>query len=282
MENVTCWAFRKLCPGVTDSFSGMLSGSYLVRRTKAWKEADFFPIEGQRQWLQIASSREAECQELIGRLAREMEAQPDKADLYGIQLNASCPSPNVLRLGQAAALVKRPKKIHALITELLKQDKYKVGIKLRLGLNEFEMKQKVILNAMEALETIQDKNFVGAVVHFKHARSPSIAPYDYSILPELLQYKVPIVINGGFKGYKDFNNLVKTLPNKKNIKGFMMGRQAMVDPDCFVEPSNFINKTELKRRTKEQIKSEFQEAVKLHEPKSIYQEKIAKYCPWMN
>jgi len=49
MENITCWAFRKLCKGATDSYTGMLSLTNLVKRDNAWEEIDTYPIEGQRQ-----------------------------------------------------------------------------------------------------------------------------------------------------------------------------------------------------------------------------------------
>ena len=222
MENVSCWPLRKLCVGATDCYTGMLSMDYLIRRSKAWKEVDTYEIKGVRQWLQVATVKERECAEFLDRLKREMKSDEAKNFLYGIQLNASCPSPEVIKLGQGSALVKRPTKVVSLLTELLKQENYKVGIKLRLGLNEGEVKQKKIILMLEELEKINDPNFTNVTIHFKHARDQSFTPYDYSLLNEICKFKLPLIINGGIKSYEDFLRITKNIPVKKNIKGYMI------------------------------------------------------------
>lgn len=280
MQNITCWAFRKLCAGATDSYTGMMSMSYLTERTKAWKDADFFPIENNRQWLQLLTSKETECKEFLSRLNKELSQTPEKSNLYGLQLNASCPSPNVINAGQGAALIKRPKRIADIIRELLKQDKFKVSLKIRIGMNEDDVRNKVLLNVFKELEKIKDKNFSHVVVHFKHAKSPSASPYDYSLLDELTKFNIPIIINGGISGLNDFNRIMKLVKEKKNIKGFMIARAALENPDCFVPINNMINKTQVKQRTKEEINGEFQELIKLHPPRDIFLRTIKEYCLW--
>lgn len=279
MENVSCWPFRKLCVGATDSYTGMLSMNYLIRRSKAWKEVDTYEIKGTRQWLQVATVKEKECNEFLGRLKREMKSDETKNFLYGIQLNASCPSPEVIKLGQGSALVKRPTKVASLIKELLKQDIYKVGIKLRLGLNEEEVKQKKILVVLEQLEKINDPNFTNVTIHFKHARNPSYTPYDYSLLNEICKFKLPLILNGGIKNFEDFQKLIKNIPVKKNIKGYMIGRGALENPDCFKDFRRGDGKI-LAKRSFEEIGEEYKNNCEMHMPKSIYLTKTKKYCSW--
>jgi len=279
MENVSCWAFRKVCEGATDSYNGMLSMDYLIRRTKAWKEVDTYEIKGHRQWLQVAMVKEKECIEFLGRLKRELESEEDKNFLYGIQINAACPSPEVIKLGQGSALVKRPTKVASLIQELLKQDIYKVGIKLRLGLNEDEVKQKKILSTLEQLEKIKNPNFTNVTIHFKHAREPSYTPYDYSLLNEICKFKLPLIINGGIKNYGDFQRIIKNIPVKKNIKGYMVARGALENPDCFKDFRRGDGKI-LAKRSFEEISQEYKKNCEEHMPKSIYLTKTKKYCSW--
>jgi tRNA-dihydrouridine synthase len=50
----------------------------------------------------------------------------------------------------------------------------------------------------------------------------------------------------------------------------MIGREALKNPDCFIEISNSLNNTNFKSRTKEEIKNEFTEFCKEHPPKEIY------------
>jgi len=266
--------------GVTDSYTGMISMGYLLERNKAWKEVDFFDIDGQRQWIQVLSSREKECNDFLKRINEKLKEEPEKSNCYGIQLNCSCPSPMIVKIGQGSALIKRPLKVASLVNELLKQDKYKVSVKTRLGLNEFEVRERRIFKLLEELEKIKDPNFTEVVVHLRHAKENSDAVYDYSVLKEICDYNIPIVINGGIKSYRNYNNIVKTIPKRKNIKGLMIGREALSNPDCFVEVSNMLNCTLLKNRDLEEINSEFKKLCEEHMPRNIYLERIKKACEW--
>ncbi|MFA5723644.1 MAG: tRNA-dihydrouridine synthase family protein [Candidatus Pacearchaeota archaeon] len=279
MENITCWAFRSLMQGVTDSYTGMISMGYLLERNKAWKEVDFFKNE-QRQWLQVLTSREVECAKFLTRINEKLSEEPEKSNCYGIQLNCSCPSPMITKIGQGSALIKRPTKVASLVTELLKQDKYKVSVKTRLGLNDFEIREGRIFRLLEELEKIKNPNFTEVVVHFKHAKEISTGAYDYTLLKEICDYNVPIVINGGIKSYRDYNNIVKTIPKRKNIKGLMIGREALINPNCFTEVSNMLNCTLLKSRSLEEINKEFKTLCEEHMPRDIYLERIKNSCPW--
>lgn len=270
LENVSCWAFRNLCKGATDTYTGMLSLNNLVKRNNAWKEVDTYS-SSQRQWIQIATSKETECAEFIKRLQSELEKNPEKDNVYGIQLNASCPSPALIRIGQGPALIKRTTKIINLLKELLKS-KYKASLKVRLGLNQQEVEQRKILSLFEQLEKIKNPNFTGVSVHFKHAQQKSDEKYNYSILPELLKYNVPIVVNGGITKTDDLKNF-----RHKNIVGVMIGREAMQNPDVFLQIKNELEGNEFIKRD---VKKEFDSLCLVHAPKPIYLETIKKYCEW--
>ena len=283
MENITCFAFRSLMQGVTDSYTGMISMGYLIERHKAWKEVDMFPIEGQKQWLQVLTSREKEVSDFFKRMDEKLvenKLSGSLDGLYGIQLNCSCPSPIIIKVGQGSALIKRPGRVVDLVHGLLKQDKFKVSIKTRLGLNEFEVKEGRIFKLFDELEKIKDPNFTEVVVHFRHAKEKSTGSYDYSCLKELCDYNIPIVINGGIKNYRDFNNIVKTIPKRKNIKGLMIGREALVNPDCFVGISNMLNCTLLKERSLDEVNKDFKKLCEEHVPRDIYLNRIKSSCTW--
>lgn len=279
MENITCWAFRKLCDGASDTYTGMLNLTNLVKRTNGWEEIDTYFIDGQRQWIQITTSKEIECSKFLEKLEEEIKKYPEKNNIYGIQLNCSCPSPNVIKIGQGAALIKRPTKISNILKELLKQDKYKVGIKLRLGLNEAEVKQRKIFSLFEKLEKIakENQNFTNVTIHLKHAKESSSSEYNYSIINELASYKLPLIINGGIKNSEDIKKIIKNIApeNKKTINGIMVGREALKNPNCFLEINNSQTQS-LKRN----FKKEFNELCKIHMPKKIYLDSIKENCSW--
>jgi len=279
MENISCWAFRKLFQGATDSYTGVLSLNYILHK-KNWKEVDLFPIPGQRQWVQIATATESECQKFVERLIREKKENPEKYNVYGIQLNCSCPSYNLIRLGQGPALIQKAQKVAGLLRVLLNQDKFKVSVKVRLGLDENDLKQGRIFQFFSEIEKIKNPNFSHIVVHFKHAKDPSYTPYNYSFLKRLSEYKIPLIVNGGINSYEDFVKLIQNIPNKKNILGFMMGRQALKDPNCFIAPSNLVNKTNFSPKKLEELKKEYGDNCKLHLPKEVYAKTLMKYCSW--
>ena len=280
MENISCWAFRSLCRGATDSYTGMLSLNYLIRKNSAWKEVDMFKIEGQRQWVQVATSKEKECSEFLKKLNNELKANPLKNNIYGIQINASCPSPEIIRIGQGPALIKRPTKVSNLIKELLKQDKFKVALKVRLGLNPAEVQQRKVLSLFQELEKINDPNFTRITVHFKNAQDKSTTPYNYDLLKEMSSFKIPLIINGGIKSYEDYKLITKDM-NVKNIAGFMLGRAVLQNPDSFIAIKKNMNADKnLAFRGLKLIGEEFEQLCKEQMPKPIYLEKIKKYCSW--
>jgi len=274
MENITCWAFRKLCLPATDSYTGVLSLTNLIKRSNIWEEIDTFKIEGQKQWAQVATSKETECFSFIKKLEEEIKNHPEKDNVYGIQLNASCPSPNLIRIGQGPALIKRVTKVCNLVKELLKQDRFKVGIKLRLGLNEMEVRQGKVITLLGELEEIakDNHNFTNVTIHFKHAQESSSAKYDYSMINEIASFNLPLVLNGGINNSEDAKKLMEMISpeNRKNIKGVMIGREALRNPDCFSEIDSEINNSSNKNRTQKEISSEFQNLCKEHSPKPIY------------
>ena len=279
LENVSCWAFRKIYQGASDSYTGMLSLTNLIKRKNTWDEIDTFKIEGQKQWIQIATSKEVECDNFLKKLAEEIKKNPEKDNIYGIQLNCSCPSPGLINIGQGPALIKRSTKVINIIRELLKQDKYKIGIKLRLGLNEIEVKQRKIFILLKELEkiAIENKNFTNVTIHFKHAQESSSKEYNYSLLNEISSYNLPIIINGGIKNAEDIKKLIESISpeNRKNIKGIMIGREAMKNPDCFQEIKKGLENThQFPSRNLNQIKEEFEINCKTHTPKPIYLQTI--------
>lgn len=273
MENITCWAFRNLFQGVTDSYTGVLSLNYILHK-KSWKEVDMFQ-SNQRQWIQIATSSPEECKSFIERLQREKQEQPEKYNVYGIQLNCSCPSYNLIRLGHGPALIAKPQKVVAMLKEL-KKGPFKVGIKIRLGLNEQEVRQGKVFQLLSELERL---NLEHVVIHFKHAKEPSYTKYDYSLLKKISNYKLRIIINGGINSYQDFLRIAKDA-NKSSIAGFMMAREALRNPNCFIESSKILNKTNFQAKSNDEIKKEFEDNCKLHLPKQGYVNKIKEYCPW--
>jgi tRNA-dihydrouridine synthase len=119
-------------------------------------------------------------------------------------------------------------------------------------------------------------------IHLKHAQESSSEEYDYLLLDELASYNLPLVVNGGIRNSEDIKKLMKSVSpeNRKNIKGVMLGRKALKNPDCFSEISNSFNGSQFAGRNLGQIKAEFNELCKQHMPKAIYIKTIKEKCSW--
>jgi tRNA-dihydrouridine synthase len=135
----------------------------------------------------------------------------------GFNLNLSCPSKEVIRQGKGAAMVKRAAKTKRLVS-MIRDHGYPVSVKIRLGLNSFEKKNKLYLNNLGGV----DPDFF--VVHAKHAAQGSVEPEDDSVYPECVEAArgIPVIANGGI----DSSDRVQSLM-EMGVGGVMMGRPAL-------------------------------------------------------
>jgi len=141
----------------------------------------------------------------------------------GFNLNLSCPSPDVIRRGKGAAMVKRTAKTSRLVS-LIHARGYIASLKMRLGTNAYEKTHKVYLNSLRGV----DADFF--VVHAKTASQESGGADDYSVFPECIEaaHGIPVIANGGI----DSTGKVKLLRDM-GVRGVMIGRAALANPSIF-------------------------------------------------
>ena len=220
LEGVSDCAFRTLCHnhGADMTFTPMLRADALVRKNNATVRL-----------LDINSKAPTTIQLLATKpetLKAFVQQFPDyNMDAAGFNLNCGCPSPDVIREGGGAALMKRTKRLNELLDVLRKLDK-PVSIKMRLGLNVYEKEKKVYLN------TIKEVNADYFIVHARHARQTSDEPADRSVYQECIDTGKHIIPNGDITSKDDIEHF-KLL----NIQEVMIGRAAVKNPAIF----NFLN-----------------------------------------
>jgi tRNA-dihydrouridine synthase len=141
----------------------------------------------------------------------------------GFNLNLSCPSPEVIRRGKGAAMIKRAAKTERLVS-IIHSHNFKASLKMRLGTNAYEKSQKVYLNCLRGV----DADFF--VVHAKTASQDSWETDDYSVFPECVEaaHGIPIIANGGI----DSAEKVRLLRDF-GVGGVMIGRAALSNPSIF-------------------------------------------------
>jgi len=141
----------------------------------------------------------------------------------GFNLNLSCPSPDVIRQGKGAAMIKRAAKTGRLVS-IIHDHGFKASLKIRLGTNAFEKMQKVYLNSLCGVDSDL------FVVHAKTASQESMEADDYSVFPECVEAArgIPVIANGGIDSAEKVRQL-----QGMGVAGVMLGRSALADPAVF-------------------------------------------------
>jgi tRNA-dihydrouridine synthase B len=217
LEGYTDAALRTLCyrHGADSTFTEMTHVDSLIRGNRLAHSRiaahDSTPVH-----IQLLTGREEQ-------LERFLDGFSSFEGFEGFNLNLSCPSPDVIRQGKGAAMIKRVAKTGRL-TSAIRRRGYHVSLKLRLGTNQYEKEMKVYLAAIRGA----DADFV--VVHAKTASDDSLLPADSSVYPECVEAAggVPIIANG------DVNSPEKVEALRRlGVAGVMIGRAAIHDPAIF-------------------------------------------------
>jgi len=169
----------------------------------------------------------------------------------GFNLNLSCPSPDVIRSGKGAAMVKRAAKTERLAS-IIRRRGYPVSVKIRLGTNAHEKAQRVYLNPLRGV----DAEFF--VVHAQTATEGSAEPADYSVYPECVEAAGgrPVIANGGVDTAEKLRELARV-----GVAGAMIGRAALQDPAIFDSIKNELGINEPRKPipSAEELKREYGE-----------------------
>lgn len=200
-------------------------------------------LRGNKQALakiEAPDSTPVQVQLLTGRddqLGRFVEDFMPFPGFKGFNLNLCCPSRDVIRHGKGAAMVKRAAKTQRLVS-IIRGHGYAVSVKLRLGTNEYEKRNKLYLNCLSGVEADL------FIVHAKTAAQESGEPEDYSVFPDCVEAAggVPVIANGGVDSAKKVRALMGM-----GVAGVMIGRAALCNPSVFDALKNELGFNEPRR-----------------------------------
>lgn len=215
MEDLTGGAFRTLCHrhGADLTFTEMVRVNPLAKKNKAtWAKLEFrddTPVV-----VQLLGAKEEHFERFLSMF------KPHEGFL-GFNLNLGCPSPDVMKLGQGCALVRRISKT-ARIVSLMKKSGFPVSVKMRLGINQLDKEYKVYLKILQAI----DADYF--IVHARHGAQTYENPADFGIYPECVQTGKEIIANGDIRTKGQINYL-----KEAGVAGAMIGRAAVADPSIF-------------------------------------------------
>jgi len=231
MEGYSDGVLRTLCHthGADLTFTEMTHVESLLRGNKPAltriTAPDSTPVQ-----IQLLTGRE-------DRLERFVDGFTPFPGFEGFNLNLCCPSVLVIRHGKGAAMIKRTTKTQRLVS-IIQGHGYAASVKLRLGTNMHEKRNKVYLNSLGGVEADL------FIVHAKTAAQGSGEPEDYSVFPECVEAAggVPVVANGGVDSVVKVRDLMEM-----GVAGVMIGRAALADPAVFDALKNELGLNEPRR-----------------------------------
>ncbi len=217
MERITDCAFRTLCHknGADLTFTEIARVSNLSRLKKGELEririTDSTPTQ-----IQLAGARVGEYEKFL------LNFKPVEG-FKGFNLNLGCSSPDFIRQGIGAAMIKRVSRVNE-IAKLINKQGYDCSVKLRLGLDEYEKGRGVYLNLIRDVEA----SFF--IVHARTARQTLNDPADFSVYARCVDTGKKIVANGDIKTKEQVIKL-----KRLGLFGAMIGRPAIKNPNIFHE-----------------------------------------------
>ena len=250
MEKITDSSFRHICHkyGADLTFTEQIRFETLVKKTKS--ALDRIKLHDDTPTMIQIMGKDEEKLELFLR-----DFIPERG-FQGFNLNLGCPSQSYVRQGIGSAMIKRPTKIKRMV-DMIKNHGYNVNVKLRLGVNKAEKKEKVYLKLIEKV----DADFF--VVHARHRSEDYERKADWSVFPECVNTGKAIIANGDIQTKEDVEKM-----KEFGCIGVMIGRAAMSNPLIFGHLKN------LKLPPIESVKREYIELSEKQE--SNYSEKVLR------
>lgn len=253
MEDITDPSFRTICHkyGADLTFTEMVRIDPLSRNNAAtWSRLDV--KDSTPVIIQLLGTNEP-------RLKKFLKMFKPHEGFEGFNFNLGCPSPQVIKLGQGCAMIKRISKTKKLVN-IIHDYGYNCSIKMRLGMNKFEKEKKIYLNLIDAVPA---KFFI---VHARYGAQTYKEEPDYSVYEECVKTGKNIIANGNITTKEQVEYFKKI-----NVKGIMIGRKAVNNPSIFNELKG------LKSPNLETVKKEYLELSKKYNAPFKYQKNVLKH-----
>lgn len=218
LESVSDCAFRTLCfrHGADLTFTEMIRCDSLIRDNKSTQNMlDLFSEAS--TGIQLLVVKPASAQKFV----TQFPFFPFNRAPEQINLNCGCPSPDVIRQGGGAALVKRIQRLQELV-DIFRKLSLPVTLKIRLGLNAYEEKNKVYLNLLKSVDAD------AFIIHARHARQSSSEPANWRVFEECISTEKHIVPNGDITEREHIAHF-----KQLGVKEVMIGRAAVQNPSVF-------------------------------------------------
>ena len=225
MAGVTDLPFRLLCRE---------QGAGLVCMEMVSAKAIFYNNRNTEELLEIHPDERPASLQLFGsdpRIVADMAKRIEERPFAILDFNMGCPVPKVVNNGEGSALMREPKLVEELLTELVKAVKKPVTVKIRKGFDEEHC------NAVEIARIAEACGVAAVAVHGRTRAQYYSGKADWDCIRQVKEaVKIPVIGNGDV----DSPQAAKALLDQTGCDGVMIGRAAQGNPWIFREVVSYL------------------------------------------
>ena len=142
-----------------------------------------------------------------------------------------CPVPKVVKNGEGSALMKNPKLVFEIVSQLVKAIEKPVTVKIRKGFDDDH------INAVEIAKIAEEAGASAVAVHGRTREQYYKPPVDYDIIKEVNNaVSIPVIANGDITSAK----IAKEVMDYTGCQLVMVGRASLGNPWIFSEINAYL------------------------------------------
>ncbi len=210
------------------TYTEMVSAAAIIHRNT--KTYDLFDIEGETPptAVQIFGSNP----KVLAEAARIIEKKKPQI----IDINMGCPAPKIVKNQEGSALMKDPKLIEQIVSEVSRSIETPVTVKIRAGWSPQE------INAVEVAKIAEQAGAKAITVHGRTRCQFYRGQADWSIIKKVKEaVSIPVIGNGDIWEPSD----AKKMLEETGCDFLMIGRAALGNPWIFKRVTHYLETGEL-------------------------------------
>lgn len=165
---------------------------------------------------------------IMSEMAKRIEERP--FDI--LDINMGCPVPKVVNNGEGSALMKQPKLVYEIVSQIVKAIKKPVTVKIRKGFDDDHV------NAVEIAKIVEEAGASAVAVHGRTREQYYSGKADWDIIRQVKEtLSIPVIGNGDILSAQD----VQKMKQQTGCDGFMIGRGAQGNPWIFAQILHYLD-----------------------------------------
>lgn len=158
-----------------------------------------------------------------------------------VNWNMGCPYPMVTNRNLGAGILNKPDDLKRLLDEIYPRLKLKLGIKMRMGMEDTK-------EILQLLPLLNEYPLTEIIIHARNAKQLYTGECDIEVFKQCIdQTKHSIAYNGDIKSLERFEELQLELPS---INRWMIGRSGVSNPAIFeeIKSGNLVDAIEYRKK----------------------------------